>query len=368
MFTHGLTRPALWLAALGFSACLPLCAGAQTLKNPDISLVGDMRYLYRNDVAKDLAQTANTSFEFHELELNFAGYINPYVRADAYLSIEGLEGPVGIEEINATVVRGMPAQVRFGKYRIDIGKINTEHVHQWAWLEYPLMLRSFLGDEGAASTGINLRRLQGIGDTAVTLSLNAFRSDFFATDASAQAAADSTGSTATKIGYSGRLSAFRDLNDTNFLEAGGSYLYAQPDFNRDLIAQVAAVDVTYKWVPGIYKAAKLRAEGMLSHRDVQNDSTQVVSNVDALGAFAAAEVKFRRRFDTGGFFDWAQDATDSNMETTAFGAFFGIMPVEETARFSIVYRHETSDLYEGTNNSVTFQVLWSLGPHKPHAF
>jgi hypothetical protein len=367
MFTHGVTRPALWLAALGLLAWLPHCAGAQTLKNPDISLVGDMRYLYRDDVTKDLAQTANTSFEFHEMELNFAGYINPYVRADAYLSIEGLEGPVGIEEINATVVRGLPAQARFGKYRLDIGKINTEHVHQWAWLQYPLMLRSFLGDEGAAATGINIRRLQGIGDTAVTLSLNAFRADVFGAHEPVQDG-QATSSTATKIGYSGRLSAFRDLNDTNFLEAGGSYLYAQPDFDRNLTNQVAAVDLTYKWVPGIYKGIKLRAEGMLSHRDVEDDSTQVVSNVDALGAFTSAEFKFRRRFDTGGFFDWAQDATDNNMETTAFGAFFGIMPVEETARFSIVYRYETSDFYKGSSNSVTFQVLWSLGPHKPHAF
>jgi hypothetical protein len=44
------------------------------------------------------------------------------------------------------------------------------------------------------------------------------------------------------------------------------------------------------------------------------------------------------------------------------------MPAEETARFSLVYRRETSDLYDFTNNSVVFQIVWALGPHKPHPF
>lgn len=368
MFTHKSTWPAPWLVAASLLAWLPFCADAQTLTNPDISLVGDMRYLYRDNVAKDLAESASTSFEFEEMELNFAGYINPYVRADAFLAIHGLEGPIEIEEVNATVVRGLPAQLRFGKYLLDIGKINSEHVHQWAWLQHPLMLRSFFGEEGAAAVGVNARRLQGIGDTAVTLSLNAFRSDFFGGHEHTHDGEETDEGSAAKVGYSGRLSGFRELNDTNFFEAGASYLYAQPDFDHDMIAQVAALDMTYKWTPDIYKGVKVRTEAMLSHRDVEDDSTQVVSNVDALGAFASAEVKFRRRFDTGGFFDWAQDADDSDMATTAFGVFFGLMPAEETARFSVVYRYETSDAYEGSSGSVTFQVLWSLGPHKPHAF
>jgi hypothetical protein len=128
------------------------------------------------------------------------------------------------------------------------------------------------------------------------------------------------------------------------------------------------VDVTYKWRPDTYRTIKVRAEGMLSDREIEDEATAEVKTVTALGTFAAAEVQFRKRFDTGGFFDWAQSVGDDTVDTTAFGMFFGFMPVEETARYSIVLRRETSGLYEGSSNSIRFQVLWSLGPHKPHTF
>jgi hypothetical protein len=93
-----------------------------------------------------------------------------------------------------------------------------------------------------------------------------------------------------------------------------------------------------------------------------------ISTVDALGAFASAEVQVRKRWSAGGFFDWTQDATIQDAETTAVGGFLAFLPVEETARIGLVYRHETSDLYDFTDSSVTLQFLWALGPHKVHTF
>jgi hypothetical protein len=351
--------------------CLPAIAAAQSAINPDLSVIGDMRYAYRDDLAAALADQEKLSFEFEELEINFAGYLNPYARADAYVAIHGVSGPVELEEAYATLLRGLPAQFKFGKYFLDFGRLNQMHRHQMPWLEYPLMLQSFFSEEGARVIGLQASRLQGVGDNAVELSLNAFRSDFFGHaheeehDEDGHAHGDEG---KTKVGGSGRLSLFREIGETSGVEIGGSYLIATYDTVDDLTTQVGGVDLTYKWIPDTYKGLKLEAEAMVDDREVPADTLGNVKTVTAYGAFANVKFKFRRRFDVGAFFDWSQDALDSDLEATSIGGYFAFMPVEESVRFSLVYRYGDLAEIDATTNSVIFQVLWSLGPHKPHPF
>jgi len=360
---------------------LVLCAAAQAFAqarvNPDISAIGDMRYIYRDDVARALAGTKSTSFEFTEAELNFSGYLNPYARADVYVGIHGVTGPVELEEVYVSVVRGVPLglQFRFGKYFSNFSRILAQHPHQFSWLERPLMHKSVFGPDGAPLIGGRVTRLIGIGETALTLSADAFRSDFFeaheGADTTATVDAGHThGAVAAEydIGFSGRAAIFRELSDVLWLDLGGSYMWAQYDPHHGLYTNLYGFDAKLKWRPDVYKGFDLMAEVQHSNREVEDQSTEQVSKVDSFGAFAAAELKFRRRFDVGSFYDFAQDPNAKDFETTGTGAWIAFMPAEETARFSLVYRYETSDFYAGASNSLTFQVLFSLGPHKPHAF
>lgn len=344
----------------------PPAVQAQAMVNPDISLIGDMRYIYRNDVAAALADQNNLAFEFDELELNIVGYLNPYARADATLSIEGTSGPVNIEEGFATLLRGLPVQLKFGKYFLDFGRVNQMHIHQMPWLEYPLENQSFFGPEGAQVVGVQASRLQGIGDNAVRFSVNAFGSDIFGDEEEENS--DAEGSGETKIGGSARVSVFREVGETSAIEIGGSYLNAAYDFAQDLTTQVGGVDFTYKWTPGIYHSVKVIAEAMVDDREVETDTLGTVENVTAYGAFAAAQVKFRQVWNVGAFFDWSEDAYVSADEVTSFGGYVMLMPVEETIIFNLVYRYFDSNVVEGQGDTVTLQVLFGLGPHKPHPF
>lgn len=348
----------------------PLNAAAQTLINPDISAIADMRYAYRNDVAAQLVDQENVAFQFHELEVNISGYLNPYSRADVFLAIHGVAGPVELEEVYGTLLRGLPVQLRFGKYFLDFGRINQMHIHQMGWLERPLMLQSFFGEEGAQVIGIQASRLQGIGDTAVRLSLNGFRSDFFEHhEEEAEGEAEAHGAQGkTRVGGSGRLSLFRDIGATSGVEVGTSYLYAVYDIDENVATQTAGVDFVYKWVPDNYKRFKLMGEAVMDDREVVTDTLGTVTNVTAYGAFADAEVRFRKQWDVGAFVDWSESAFEPDVAATSYGGYIGFMPVEETLRFSVVYRYGESDEIDGNTNSVIFQVLWGLGPHKPHAF
>lgn len=291
----------------------PLDAAAQSLINPDISAIADMRYAYRNDLAAQLLDQENLDFHFEELEINISGYLNPYSRADVFLAIHGVAGPVELEEAYGTLLRGLPVQLKFGKYFLDFGRINQMHIHQMGWLDRPLMLQSFFGEEGAQVIGIQASRLQGIGDNAVRISLNAFRSDFFENPTEEQ---EEGAQEKAKIGGSGRLSLYRDIGETSGLEIGASYLQAVYDIDENVTTQTAGVDFVYKWVPDTYKRFKLIAEAMMDDREVVTDTLGTVTNVTAYGAFADAEVRFRKQWDVGTFVDWSESAFDSEIAAT----------------------------------------------------
>jgi len=329
-------------------------AGAQTVVNPDISAVGDARVAVRNRAfARSLGQR-RAFLHFEELELVFTGYLNPYARADVFVSLgdEGAE----VEEANTTVLRGLPLalQVKAGKYLLDLGRINSQHPHQWSWLERPLAHRSFLGKEGAGCMGVQVSTLRPIGDRALTATLNVFSADFFD-------GADTLGAPAP--GLSGRLSLFSSLGEFTSIDFGISYMIAPYDPERDLTSQVGAIDLKAKWRPDMYRALTVVAETMVSRRERISGSP-----ADALGFFASAGYRWRRRFDAGLFYDYAQGALAPDQEARALGIYFGFMPVEETSRFSLVWRRESADYYAGVHSSLTLQFLWSLGPHKPHPF
>lgn len=361
-----------------------LSAAAQTLVNPNISVVGDSRLNFRTTQTADALGKKEIEFEFHEIEVAFNAYLNPYMRADAFIGIHGIGGEVEVEEASITVLRGLPWRLQFkaGKYLLDFGSINTQHPHQWAWLEWPLMHRTMFTDEGLWPVGAQLSTLVPVGETAVTISLNAFSGEVFSHThdheghGSEEHEHEAEAEAPPEIMGSGRLSAFRSLTDDWSAELGGSYVFGEYDPANNLKLGVAGIDLKLKWRPDSYRAFIWIAEAMFSRRDVHHehhessvdDEEHAIGEVDAFGAFTSLQLRFRKVWDVGGFTDYTQDAGHEEMATTAVGAWIGFMPVEETARFSIVYRHETSDLYDYDNDSVVLQIVWALGPHKPHLF
>jgi hypothetical protein len=345
---------------------LILAAGAarsQTLANPDLSAIGDMRVIARSSAAADSMGTGQLEFRFEELELALNAYLNPYMRADVYLGIN--DAGIEIEEANFTILRGLPLSLQFnaGQYLLDFGRINPQHPHQWAWIDRPLMERAMLGDEGLRAVGTRVSTFFALGDNAVTITASAFGSNAFADED-----ADDDGA-AEKIMGNGRASIFRQFGDFWSLEVGGSYLAGEYDPSESLSLHMAEADLKLKWRPDSYRALIWMAQVDTGSRDVVSaDTLATVSTVDATGAFTSLGFIWRKRWSAGGFFDWTEDPWIQDATTTAAGAFFGFSPAEETASISLVYRHETSDLYDYTDDSLTLQFLWSMGPHKPHTF
>src|SRR5262249_21752036 len=116
--------------------------GAQTLGNklfnPEIAAIGTFR-----GAAGFGASRPTPSLEMQEGEVAFQAIVDPYARADVFLSFS--EHGVDIEEGYLTF-SALPGalQLRGGKMRSAFGKVNTMHLHGRPWIDRPLVSRNLV--------------------------------------------------------------------------------------------------------------------------------------------------------------------------------------------------------------------------------
>src|SRR5204862_6062120 len=122
--------------------------------NPDMAVIGDfLGATGRNRVHPDPA------LELHESEASFQAVVDPYARADFFISF-GEEG-VGVEEGFLTLT-SLPGGLltKVGKMRAAFGKVNSLHNHVLPWADRPLVIGNLVGGEdGIDDAGISVARL-----------------------------------------------------------------------------------------------------------------------------------------------------------------------------------------------------------------
>src|SRR5215510_15000346 len=123
------------------------------LLNPDVSLIGDfVGTAGRNTISP------SRSLELHESEVGMQAIIDPYARADAFISFG--ETGVNVEEGYVTFT-ALPAGLllKVGKMRAEFGKVNTIHNHALPFIDRPLATNNLVGGEdGIDDAGISLSR------------------------------------------------------------------------------------------------------------------------------------------------------------------------------------------------------------------
>jgi len=216
---------------------------AQTTVNPDISFIGDMR-LTGLHYAPPAVGENKMLLDFHELEITAGSHLDPYARADVTLGIT--QSGIDIEEAYATLLRGLPLnlQIKAGQYRVDFGELNTQHTHQWPWVERPLMFKRFFGEEGLDAAGVNISSLVSLGSSALTLSGNVFTGGSYW--------GDSKGRTLDNLAESARISVFAPLTNHANLELGISGLTTREGAAPGGWTTMGDFDLKYKWRPEVY--------------------------------------------------------------------------------------------------------------------
>lgn len=135
---------------------------ARLLLLPDISAIGRGALTYGSLDAGSLSPRGGPAGPagkvepvFQELEVALQSVVDPYARADVFLSF-GPDG-AGVEEAYLTTL-GLPAglQLRAGTLYAPFGRLNQQHAHVWDFADAPLAQARLVAADGLKGPGLDV--------------------------------------------------------------------------------------------------------------------------------------------------------------------------------------------------------------------
>ena len=341
-------------------------AAAKAL-NPDISVIGDFVGGIGNH-----ANRPTPALEMHESEVGFQEIIDPYARADFFISF-GEQG-VNLEEGYLTFT-ALPAglQLRAGKMRAAFGKVNTTHNHVLPWVDRPLVSQNLVGGEdGIDDAGLSLSRiLPSPKGLFLEATGQVFRGDSENVFASTRR---------SEVSTVGHLRGYSDINESTNIDLGVSYARGHSPF-VDAWNQLWGADATIRWKPlrrSIYHSFTGRGEWIWARTSTPN------GRVKPFGFYVSGDYQVGRRWFLGGRFDRSQrgQCLPVNPETVPACVDLPLRPglVQDTggsllltywpSEFSQIRGQLRRTQYgEGrTANELIFQLIFSMGAHGAHPF
>jgi hypothetical protein len=340
----------------GPAATLPVYGGAASITkvlNPDISVVGNVITTSGRN-----PQNPFPAVSLRETEFGFQSIIDPYARADVFVSIseEGAEVEEGYITFPA-----LPGgfSLRAGKMRAAFGKINPLHNHVLPWLDRPLLTFNLSGgdpaegDAGISDVGLSVSRiLPAPGNLFLEATAELY---------SGNSALLFQSSRRSQVSTIGRLKAYYDLNESTNLESGSSYARGHNDLGG--VTQLFGMDTTFRWRPlrrAIYHSFAARAELEWSRLR----APAAISR--AHGWYAAADYQFSRRWVAGARFDWSERGRDPRFHDSGKSAVLTYSPSEFSRIRGQLRRTNYAEGFAA--NELLFQLQYVIGAHGAHPF
>ena len=337
-------------AGEGAATSLPVYGGgaaSSKVFNPDMAAIGNFV-----GVAGPTPGSGEPSLSLQESELSFQAIVDPYARADFFLTFGPEE--VGVEEgyiTFPTLPGGLLAKV--GKMREAFGRVNTEHPHTLPFADLPLISRNLLGGEALNDSGLSVAKLVPIPWFFLEATGQVYRgeSDVFKAP------------TRSDLQYVGRLRAYQDITESTNLDVGGSIAYGSNGVTADSKTRLIGADLTLRYRPlrrSIYTSVLFRGETVWSRRE------DPAGTVDAFGAYGYLGYQFARRWTAGVRLDTSERAETAGVRDKGGSFILTYRPSE----FSLVraqYRRTTFG-QESPVNELLFQFLFAIGAHGAHPF
>ncbi len=316
---------------------------SQPQLNPEISVTGDVRAAARQPgVQRD-------NFDAREFEIGFQSPLDPYSSTKIFVSLEN--GEVSVEEGYAYWT-GLPGRIRFdiGKFRQQIGELNRWHLHALPETEYPLALRTYLGSDGLAGTGISLyRAFGGLGTHEVTAQVTRSASD------------NELFGGAGRPTYLVRLLNFWQLNGSTYAQLGGTALYGtNPD--SSLRTKVGGVDFRLTWRPparALYREWTLRGELIALRKEYGGAGTT------RLGWYAGTTYKLGQRWIAGARYDHVEDPLSGLITRQVIPS----LTLWESEWVELRAQYTWAKIAaQPSTNQFALQAVWAIGPHKHETY
>ncbi|HEX5134485.1 MAG TPA: hypothetical protein VFW81_03755 [Thermoanaerobaculia bacterium] len=321
-----------------------------TYFNPAIAVIGNFLGLAGRNTVED-----RPSLEMRESEISFQAVVDPYAKADFFVSIsnDGVE----LEEGFVTFTH-LPADLllKVGKFRAQIGKVNLMHTHVLPWADEPLPIVNLLGGEGGWNdAGVSLAKILPLpGDTFSELTLQVFRGR---SDGLFDAPARSD------LAYLAHYRAYRDFGDDHNLEVGSTWGRGSNGTSLDAKTTLENLHLVYRWKPlggRPYRSFILRSELFRSRRE------QPGGRQSSRGFFVSGDYQLARRWFGGGRYEFSDHADDDTRRDRGEAITLTFWPSE----FSQIRGEVRRRRYAGgiTANEAFLQLQFSIGAHGAHSF
>ncbi|MGZ4808641.1 MAG: hypothetical protein ACXV7D_04865 [Thermoanaerobaculia bacterium] len=334
--------------------------GASKVFNPDISVIGNfLGKAGQPNPVEFGPDDRRPTMTLDEAEVAFQAFVDPYAKANFFLSLtpQGID----VEEGYATFVT-LPYDLtaKAGKFKALFGKDNTWHTHVRPWIDQPLVIHNFFGDEGLNDYGISVSKvIPNPYSVFLEATGEAFRGDV---------ANVFQHRNPNDLFYNAHLKAFRDIGEDNNIEVGTSYARGALAGGTPGNNQFAGLDVTYRWKPlvrGLYNSFIGRVEAITDHRDDFNRNLK--------GIYVSGDYQLARRWFTGVRFDSADRAVladnSSPLRFTDRGASATLTfwPSEFSQLRGQLRRIHYGDI-DRSVNELLLQLQFSIGAHGAHSF
>jgi hypothetical protein len=329
-----------WLFAVAaLCAAGPFRPATAGVTNPDISALGQVLGGWTNDPAS--GDREEPALRLGEAEFILDAPLNPYFKG--WFTLSGGPEGVGIEEAYASLFKGLPwgLAAKAGKYP-----------HALPFIDPPRSSQSLLfGEEGFNETAVEASDLlPTAGDWASTLYLDVIEGTSF-----------HAGQEGTRLGYLGRWANDFLLGESGALETGLSGATGIDSLGPETRTWLAGADVKARFYLPAASQLTLQAEGFFKRSHPGGIAEE------RSGFYGFGEYRYHTRWNGGLLYEqWQRDGEPDRIDR-GVRAFLGYAVLEESTMLRLAYERSLPD--QGTDwDTVTLQLLFSMGPHKAHQF
>jgi hypothetical protein len=335
-------------------------------------------------------------FSMRNAEIALDGAVDPYFKGFANMVLkldQNNQTSIELEEAYLlTTALPENLQLKAGQFFAAFGRQNSQHPHQWAFVDSPLILTRTFGPDGLRNLGVQASWLvptpfytelsfgvfDGQGSTAFSFrnpgdpinGVNRFHG---------RATLDRGISGFQDLLYVPRLSSSFDLTENQTLVAGVSAALGPNNTSGDARTEIAGVDLYWKWKPSNSQSGfpfvSWQTEALYQRFDAGADPTfglpaEVLRD---WGFYSQVLWGFKQRWVAGFRGEWVDGnpgAYDPNDvfrgERTRLSPDLTFYP-SEFSKIRLQYNFDHGALF-GIEHSIWMQVEFLLGAHGAHKF
>ncbi len=322
--------------------------------NPNIGVIGDFQGSYHS------ATERNFDAFLNEAEFSFQSVVDPYVRADFFLSLAKDQSTgkfaADLEEAYLTTLE-LPArlQLKAGKFRSSLGRLNMVHPHALPFVDLPISIVNYFGDDGLNDEGLSLSWL-------VPNPFDFYQEIVFEATNGPVGIPSFIQSTFNRFLYLAHVKNFWDLTENATLELGFTGMAGPNDSLRS--TTIGAIDVTYKWKPlrfSTYQSFVWQSEAFFCKAKSGENTL-----VNSWGMYSFATHQLEKRWFLTGRFDYANGPFTGDMVERAYSATLGWYATE-FQKIELQGKTTTSN-FDKQFYEIMIRWIFAIGAHGAHQY